>query len=76
MPVMSVTVMGLSIVWEQLWDVIPTSPYFSTLENSMSTLVIILVGAGCGGSSPHCKAVKGCGFRWGLGCRWLVGLRV
>ncbi|KAG2496800.1 hypothetical protein HYH03_005207 [Edaphochlamys debaryana] len=44
-PVMSITVLVFSLAWEELWDVLPNSPYFEGLEHSMLTLLVIAAGA-------------------------------
>lgn len=44
-PVMSVTTLLLSLIWEGLWGVFTTSPFFSTLQHFLVTLAIIFVGA-------------------------------
>eukprot|EP00798_Chlamydomonas_sp_ICE-L_P015942 gene15942-22074_t len=44
-PVMAVTMLILSLAWEQLWVTLPTSPYFLTLAHTGITTLIILVGA-------------------------------
>jgi hypothetical protein len=44
-PVMSVTTLLLSLVWEGLWGVFTTSPFFSSLEHLLVTFAIIFVGA-------------------------------
>lgn len=44
-PVMSVTVMILSMIWEQPWVSLPASQYFATLEHMAVTALLILLGA-------------------------------
>lgn len=44
-PVMSVTTLLLSLASERLWHTLPNSPYFSSLEHCLITLMIILAGA-------------------------------
>lgn len=44
-PIMSVTVLVLSIIWERLWDVLPGSIYFSSINHSLITLAVIMAGA-------------------------------
>ncbi len=73
-PVMSVTVLLFSLAWEELWAVLPGSPYFAGLGHSALTLLIIWVGAviaflmvwaeyqvrkGCRGRRPSGPPVRG-----------------
>ena len=44
-PVMSVTVMIFSLAWEELWLVLPGSPYFETAERTLLTSLVIAAGA-------------------------------
>lgn len=44
-PVMSITTMIISIAWERLWVVLPTSPYFAGLEHCLLSAGVILVAA-------------------------------
>eukprot|EP00879_Flechtneria_rotunda_P026324 GHRR01028062.1.p1 GENE.GHRR01028062.1~~GHRR01028062.1.p1 ORF type:complete len:113 (+),score=35.66 GHRR01028062.1:377-715(+) len=44
-PVMSITTLLLSLATEQLWNTLPGSPYFSSLEHILFTLLVIFVGA-------------------------------
>ena len=42
---MSVTVLGMSLMVEQLWDTLPGSPYFASPAHMGLTLLILCVGA-------------------------------
>ncbi|KAG2442003.1 hypothetical protein HYH02_009795 [Chlamydomonas schloesseri] len=44
-PVMSVTVLLFSLAWEELWVVLPGSPYFETAEHVLLTSLVIMAGA-------------------------------
>ncbi len=44
-PVMSVTVMVLSLLWEQLWVTLPRSSYFESLWQTGVSMALILAGA-------------------------------
>ncbi|KAG2440748.1 hypothetical protein HXX76_003605 [Chlamydomonas incerta] len=44
-PVMSVTVLLFSLAWEELWVVLPGSPYFETAERTLLTALVIAAGA-------------------------------
>jgi hypothetical protein len=44
-PVMSVTTLLLSLATEQLWHVLPSSPYFNSLPHVLITMLLILTGA-------------------------------
>ncbi|KXZ53955.1 hypothetical protein GPECTOR_6g874 [Gonium pectorale] len=44
-PVMSITVLIFSLGWEELWDVLPGSPYFDGLEHILLTLLVVATGA-------------------------------
>lgn len=44
-PVMSATVLILSLVWEHLWIVLPRSAFFSTFQQTFMTLLLIFMGA-------------------------------
>lgn len=44
-PVMAVTMILLSVIWESLWAVLPSSPYFASFSHTMISLAIIAVGA-------------------------------
>jgi hypothetical protein len=42
---MSVTTLLLSLATEQLWHVLPSSPYFNSLSHVLVTSLLILTGA-------------------------------
>eukprot|EP00878_Enallax_costatus_P012721 GHUV01013285.1.p1 GENE.GHUV01013285.1~~GHUV01013285.1.p1 ORF type:complete len:328 (+),score=73.77 GHUV01013285.1:1604-2587(+) len=44
-PVMSATTLLLSLATEQLWNKLPGSPYFSSLEHMLVTFLLIFFGA-------------------------------
>ncbi|WIA14322.1 hypothetical protein OEZ85_002852 [Tetradesmus obliquus] len=44
-PVMSVTTLLLSLATEQLWHVLPSSPYFNSAPHLLITALLILTGA-------------------------------
>jgi hypothetical protein len=44
-PVMSVTTLLLSLATEQLWHVLPSSPYFNNVAHVLVTMLLILTGA-------------------------------
>eukprot|EP00882_Tetradesmus_deserticola_P008583 GHRQ01009051.1.p1 GENE.GHRQ01009051.1~~GHRQ01009051.1.p1 ORF type:complete len:419 (+),score=150.98 GHRQ01009051.1:224-1480(+) len=44
-PVMSVTTLLLSLLTEQLWRVLPSSPYFNSWPHALITVLLILTGA-------------------------------
>lgn len=44
-PIMAASTMVLSLLFECLWSSLPGSPYFSTIEHTLVTLLIIAAGA-------------------------------
>lgn len=44
-PVMSATTLLLSLATEQLWQTLPASPYFTSVEHVLLTLLLIFCGA-------------------------------
>jgi solute carrier family 35, member C2 len=44
-PVMTVSVLFVSMFWEQLWVVLPSSPYFNSVHHLMITAALIFAGA-------------------------------
>lgn len=44
-PVMSATTLLLSLATEQLWNTLPESPYFSSVEHVLVTFALIFFGA-------------------------------
>ncbi|GIL52194.1 hypothetical protein Vafri_8132 [Volvox africanus] len=44
-PVMSITALMFSLAWEELWDVLPSSVYFNSVEHTVLTMLAIVLGA-------------------------------
>ncbi|GIL83553.1 hypothetical protein Vretimale_10327 [Volvox reticuliferus] len=44
-PIMSITALLFSLAWEELWNVLPSSVYFNSVEHAILTTLAIALGA-------------------------------